>query len=205
MFAEYIDALTTGLLNLNIGIEVPLAAQIAKIAIYSIVVYTIMAIVIIIGRATKQLQIVNTIGIKAICSGCALFLLGSIIALYINRDTMIEPFSYFNPQLLLMMLRHLDKALYLIILLAVLIFVLVILFGMLSFCFRMCMALFAENIAANGILKGLLLSIYELFSGVDWLAVIMCGISFGIAIIIFPFLLLYVAAFSGKRAVYYYD
>lgn len=50
-----------------------------------------------------------------------------------------------------------------IVMLAVLAVVLVILFGMLYFCGNMFIALFSSNISANGILKGLFLSFYELF------------------------------------------
>lgn len=206
MLKEYVDALTTGFLNLNIGITPSLAVNISKFCVYSITIYTIAAIVILIGRLTKQVKIVNTIGTKAFTSGCTIFLVYAIIALYTQRNQFLQLLPYIRPQTLLLFFKHLDAALYLFIMLVIFLFVFAILFWMLSFCFARFLLLFDSNICANGMVKGIFLSLYELFSGVVWLAIIACVFSFGTAIILLPFLLLWASTTTaGRNYTYYYD
>lgn len=207
MLREYIDALAEGILSLNLGIEPRTAALLGKIAVYSIVIYTIAALVILAGRFTKQLHIVNGIGVKAISAGCMLFFLYAVTALYMARGAFFDALSSLHPKNLLVMLRHLDQTLIYFFVPAVIgIVVYAILFAMLKFCFSICVGLFQDNIRANGAIKGTALSIYELFSGVVWLALILCAFSLGIAIVLLPIALL-LASTAGHRdvAYYYYD
>ena len=206
MFNEYINALSTGLMNLNIGISPSLASIAARIAVYTVVIYTISAIVITIGKFTGQIRIVSTIGSKALVSGCTMFLIYAIVALYMIRDKFVPLFQIFRPQTLLYLLKHLDEMVVVAIMLAVLGFVLFILFGMMYYCGRMFFALFADNISANGMGKGLFLSFYELFSGIVWLALILCAISLGVSIIVLPIAFILISLKPDRyTTTYYYD
>ena len=204
MLNEYINALTTGLLNLNIGISPSLAGIAAKTAIYTVAIYTLLSIVILLGRLTGQVRIVNSIGTKALVSGCTLFMLYAAISLFMIRGEFVPLLVLFRPQTLLHLLKNLDQLAMVAVMLAVLAFVLFILFGMLYFCGNMFIALFSDNISVNGIFKGLFLSFYELFSGAVWLSLILCGFSLGIAIIILPILLLLASLKSDRYTTYYY-
>lgn len=204
MLNEYINALATGLMNLDIGILPSLADIAAKIIIYTIVIYTIFSIVILLGKLTGQIRIVNSIGTKALVSGCTLFILYAAISLFMMREKFVSVLILFRPQMILHLLKNLDQLGTVTVMLAVLAFLLVILFGMLYFCGNMFIALFSSNISANGIFKGLFLSFYELFSGAVWLSLILCGFSLGMAIIILPILLLLASLKSDRYTTYYY-
>lgn len=98
MLNEYINALATGLMNLNIGISPSLAGIAARTAIYTIVIYTIFSIVILLGKLTGQVRIVNSIGTKALVSGCTLFMLYAAISLFMMREKFIPVLTLFRPR-----------------------------------------------------------------------------------------------------------
>ncbi|HJC49256.1 MAG TPA: hypothetical protein H9754_01525 [Candidatus Anaerostipes avistercoris] len=202
MLQNYIHTISVTLMGLNVGIDAPLAELIAAISVYAVVLYVITGIITVLARLTKQIRIVNSAGTKAGCAGCTLFILFSILSLYLMREYFSQILIIFHPQTISLMIQDPGIALRLLPLLVILVIVLIILFSVLFFCFSMCRELVSVNVKANGNVKGLFLSFYELLSGIGWLAVIICAFSIGMAIIFLPFLF---AVCLSRRDKWYYE
>ena len=89
MLDSYIASLAIGLMNFDAGMKEEMAIFIARIAIYSVVIYVIYSILIFAGKFTKQIQVVNTIKQKAIASGSVLFFIVAVGGLYSYKNEFI--------------------------------------------------------------------------------------------------------------------
>ena len=203
MLDSYIASLAIGLMNFDAGMKEEMAIFIARIAIYSVVIYVIYSILIFAGKFTKQIQVVNTIKQKAIASGSVLFFIVAVGDLYSYKNEFMQILGIFKPSMIQMFLRRLDRLAITFILLVILFVALAFLIYMMIGAGASALDLILNNISYNGILKGMFLSIYEVFSGFVWLCFILCVISFGVAIILLP-IMLCVADLSTDRY-YYYD
>ena len=63
------------------------------------------------------------------------------------------------------------------------------------------LSVIVNNIAVNGPILGIIAAVYELLSSVFVTALVLCAFSFGVAIILMPFIILG-ACSSGSRVVY---
>lgn len=201
MLNEYVYSLDIGLQKLNLGLTPDVTLLIATLSIYSVVIYTIASIIIFIGRKTHLIKISHTIGDKALTGGCGIFFIYSMIAAYAGRSYIFDFLSIFRPSTITLFLRNPGPAALCIVMLIIAALCLTVLIWMLKACLAVCVSLFRNNLSLNGPLKGILLSVYELFSGFIWLSIILCVFSIGIAIIIFPFIMIIAASsvFSPTR------
>ena len=202
MMHGYISAISTTLQGLNVGIGAPLANFIATIAVWSVVFYLVSAVIILIGKLTKQIKVVNDVGTKMAGSGCGLFFLFGVLSLYLMRDYFITLLSVFHPKVIAALLKQPGQMVLVIFILALVVVLLLFLLGLLYFCLGLCKDLFVHNIKANGTAKGLFLSLYEFLSGIAWLSAILAAFSISIAIVM---VVMVFAATAGRRTRYYYD
>ncbi|HIX67539.1 MAG TPA: hypothetical protein H9735_05355 [Candidatus Anaerostipes excrementavium] len=202
MFENYIDSISVGLMNLNVGIDAPLAMLLAKIAVYAFFVYVVTAAIVLLGRITRLIRIVNPIGTKAVSAGCALFIFLSVLSLYLMRDYFVRILALFQPQVISYLFRNPGQAFLIVLLLAVLVVCLLALCWVLYACVIGCHDLISRNLQANGALTGILLSCYELLSGIAWLAAFICAMGMGFVIFFIPF---FFAASLARRDKRYYD
>lgn len=148
---------------------------IAQIAIYGICIYGICSVVVLIGRIQKKIKPIYTITDKIILTLVASVLLGTMSWMwYWSIKLSPRNFAKLFYEMTLWKIiwgswfQKLDVLIGLVIIIPIL-----------CFCLAICFVYVQEEIEANGMLKGILLSIYDLFAGLFWLALVLlafCGI-----------------------------
>lgn len=203
---EYAASLTTGLLSL--GVPENLAPVCARVCVEVVCVNLVASIVVLLGRLLGVIHVVSTITDKAVMAGCGLFLGYAGFAAYLGRETLFQLLDLLRPASLVQisqgMLRNPMAGFLIVVELVILVPACAVLFSMLKGCILVFICVFQQNIQANHLIRGILLSFYEMLSGLFWLAAIACVFSIGIAIILLPIMFV-LASLHGSDTVIYIE
>ena len=208
IFGGYASELASQLINFGIPEEI--ASVFAPVFVYGLAIYIVVALLVLVGKLTKQIRPVHNAKGKAIASLAALFLIyatalivswwnmigpetiSSLVKLFLNLPSVLK---YGNPVQLVFLAVEMVVA-------AVLVFALL---SVMWVCSLLCKEMFREDIEINGLFKGLILAFYDLCSGFFWLALALAAFSFGVAIILFPVVVVMAAGRNPYSNEVYWD
>lgn len=201
MFQQYISEIYEYLLTL--GASPSFSNIVAHVAIYSILVYLVIAVILLFGKLTKAFIIKKSgLGIMS-----ALFLFFLIMAvpsfIFTYQHAIIEPWggmiNYIStiisavagPSTITQKIILLVGSTLTILLLGV--FIGLIIGGLYGF-----LLTFQSTIEKNGFFLGLLVGIYEIFAGFFWAVLLLAILSIGVALFLLP-LIIVLSTNSGTR------
>ena len=192
MFQQYISEIYDYLLML--GASPSFSNIVAHVAIYSILVYLVIAIILLFGKLTKAFTIKKSgLGIMS-----AFFLFFLIIAvpsfIFTYQQAIIEPWggminyistiisamagpSTITQKIILLVVTILTLLLFGV-------FIALIFGGLYGF-----LLTFQSTIEKNGFFLGLLVGIYEIFAGFFWAVLLLAILSIGVALLLLPLII----------------
>ncbi len=171
-----------------------------------IIGFCILSIFVMIGRAVGFFKAVHTKGNRVIATFAILMGALMIFDLIYGDGTQYIWNYYIQIFTGLRYLPQFSIFQIAVILIGVLIVIVLSFFClvMIWLCIRHLPILIIDNIAANGILRGLILSVYDLGSGLFWLILVVCAVSGAIAIVLFPFIIALCSLGQDRRYIIVY-
>lgn len=192
MFQQYILQILDFLVEF--GVAPMVSSIIAHAAIYGLLIYVVVAVIILIGKITKKYTIKKSN--LGIFSAFYFFFFVVAVSCFIPayQKAILEPWGGIIPYITTMIggiiqepelsKKLLLLAMMLLMLLLLGVFVLLIFGGLYGFWLT-----FQSTIQKNGLLMGIFVGIYEVFAGFFWLVMLLALFSIGVAIVILPLLI----------------
>ena len=167
---------------------------VSNIAVYGLLIYMAVAIIILFGNVTKLYKIKKSD--MGIFSAFFLIFFVVIITTFIPvyQKAILEPWGGLIPFITTMIGGMIQEpSLFKKLLLLGMMLLMLLLLGVyVVFMFGSLYAVwmtFESTIKKNGLFLGILVGIYELFAGIFWLALLLALFSIGTAIIMMPFII----------------
>lgn len=181
----------------ELGMFENVAPLLGRIAVFGLAVMIVLSAYMLPARLTRTIYKTCSIGDKIIVTIAGYFL----IALTIFLKIQIFDQGIVGRSFSLIFRTHgamRFKAVFLFLLIMILVLIPV---AFIVWSFSVLLSVIVSNIAVNGPVLGIIAAAYELLSSVFVTALVLCAFSFGVAIILMPFIILG-ACSSGRRVVY---
>lgn len=173
------------------------APLLGRIAVFGLAIMIVLSAYMLPARLTKTIFKTCTVMDKVIITIAGYFLIAFIIFLkvrFFDQGLIGRSFS-------LIFRAHGATRVKAVFLFALIMVLFLIPVAFIVWSFRIILSVIVSNLQVNGPVLGIIAAAYELLSSVFVTALVLCAASFGIAIILLPFIIM-AACSSGSRVVY---
>ena len=191
----YADIVTWKLYDMQLFVEA--APLLGRIAVYGLAVMIILSAYMLPARVSKTIYKTCTIWDKMKVTVAGYY----FIALSVYLKTQVIDTGLLGSIFSLLFRVHGADRVKLLAALLVLLVVLLVAVAVIIWSFSVLASVVISNLAVNGPVLGTVAAAYELLSSVFTTALVLCVFSFGVAIILLPFLIM-AACSSGRRVAY---
>ena len=191
----YVNIVANKIRDLDVFVEA--APLLAAVAVYGLAVMIVLSAYMLPARLSKTIYKTCTVADKIWVTVAGYF----VIALSIYLKTQIIDTGITGRTISLLFRVHGTDRLKMLFALLITLFCIVIALAFIIGSSAILLSVVVNNLAVNGPILGIIAAVYELLSSVFVTALVLCAFSFGVAIIMMPFLIL-AACSSGSRVVY---
>ena len=191
----YADIVTWKLYDMQLFVEA--APLLGRIAVYGLAVMIILSAYMLPARLSKTIYKTCSVWDKVRITIAGYY----FIALSVYLKTQVIDTGLLGSIFSLLFRVHGADRVKLLAALLVLLVVLLVAVAVIIWSFSVLASVVISNLAVNGPVLGTVAAAYELLSSVFTTALVLCVFSFGVAIILLPFLIM-AACSSGRRVAY---